>query len=492
MEKARNLMAARILDLTLEIIYLITGEDYTIVKKSSGECVTPRVSGGRSRTPSPITEPPPHPLRQEQKILELTSKITELLSGEVPVRCQDVTIYFSMEEWEYLEGHKDQYKDVIMMDDESLTSPDWSSQMNSPERCPSRYSQDWLDERQNVQLDHQVIFDGNNQYSTSTTQCFPSEHYPEYHTASSQEGCAETTSGLENFIIVSVDDKDWMRDSHGHLFLPPYHIEDNSTTQNKSITLNIPVVLHSGVPSTDTAGHKKPSSNPSEERPFSCSECDRCFSKKSNLMEHLKGHTGEKPFSCSECGKCFRKKSNLGKHQRTHTGEKPFLCPECGKYFSQTSSLMEHLRSHTGEMPFLCSECGKCFRKKSNFVEHQRSHTGEKPFSCTECGKRFSHKSNVLKHLRSHTGEKPFSCLECGKSFSYKSGFIHHLRTHTDEKPFSCLECGKCFSQKSNLAEHLKSHTGERLFSCSECGKCFTRKSGLDKHRRLHAREKPL
>ncbi|XP_071995434.1 oocyte zinc finger protein XlCOF8.4-like [Engystomops pustulosus] len=134
-EKDRDQMAARILELTLEMISLITGEDYTVVKKSSGECVTPRVSGGW--TQSPITEPPPHSLIHEQKILELTSRITELLSGEVPIRCQDVTVYFSMEEWEYIEGHKDQYKDIMMEDHQPLTSPDGSSQRNPPERCPS-------------------------------------------------------------------------------------------------------------------------------------------------------------------------------------------------------------------------------------------------------------------------------------------------------------------------------------------------------------------
>ncbi|XP_077155196.1 gastrula zinc finger protein XlCGF66.1-like [Ranitomeya variabilis] len=154
MEQDRSHMAARILDLTLEIIYWITGEVHTVVKTSSGGCVTPRVSGGRSRTLSDITEPPPHSLIHEQKILELTHRITELLSGEVPIRCQDVAVYFSMEEWEYLEGHKDLYKDVMMEDHQPLTSPDGSSPGIPPERSPSPlYSQE---EKPNVLLDHQV------------------------------------------------------------------------------------------------------------------------------------------------------------------------------------------------------------------------------------------------------------------------------------------------------------------------------------------------
>ncbi|XP_073516950.1 oocyte zinc finger protein XlCOF7.2-like [Phyllobates terribilis] len=110
-------------------------QDYTVVKKTSRERCQDPVSEGWGRPLSPITGPPPHPLIHEdindQKILELTYKMIELLTGEVPIRCQDVAVYFSMEEWEYLEGHKDLYKDVMMEVPQPLTSPGGYSDSSS-------------------------------------------------------------------------------------------------------------------------------------------------------------------------------------------------------------------------------------------------------------------------------------------------------------------------------------------------------------------------
>ncbi|XP_068115356.1 oocyte zinc finger protein XlCOF8.4-like, partial [Hyperolius riggenbachi] len=130
MDEDQSHMTEKIFNLTLEIINLLTGEICSPVK-SDGHVT--------------ITVPPPHILISEgnnmQKILEITRKMMELLTGEVPIRCQDM--YFSMQEWQYIEGHKDLYKDTMVENQLPLTSPDGSSHRNLPERCAGPlYSQD--------------------------------------------------------------------------------------------------------------------------------------------------------------------------------------------------------------------------------------------------------------------------------------------------------------------------------------------------------------
>ncbi|CAI9577994.1 unnamed protein product [Staurois parvus] len=79
MDEDRRNRAERVLHLTLEILYLLTGEDYVVVKKT--------FINELSRKQSPTMEPLLPSLTPERnidkKILKVTQKIVDLLTGEV-------------------------------------------------------------------------------------------------------------------------------------------------------------------------------------------------------------------------------------------------------------------------------------------------------------------------------------------------------------------------------------------------------------------------
>uniref|UniRef100_A0A8C5P1J0 Zinc finger protein 236 n=1 Tax=Jaculus jaculus TaxID=51337 RepID=A0A8C5P1J0_JACJA len=105
-----------------------------------------------------------------------------------------------------------------------------------------------------------------------------------------------------------------------------------------------------------------------------CTYCPKSFKKPSDLVRHVRIHTGEKPYKCDECGKSFTVKSTLDCHVKTHTGQKLFSCHVCSNAFSTKGSLKVHMRLHTGAKPFKCPHCELRFRTSGRRKTHMQFH----------------------------------------------------------------------------------------------------------------------
>lgn len=170
-------------------------------------------------------------------------------------------------------------------------------------------------------------------------------------------------------------------------------------------------------------------------------------------------------------------KSNILKNQKLYS------CTECEKIFTKKSILTVHRRKHLGNKPYQCTECQKSFWKKYFLTGHLQTHFRERAYHCTACDKRFWRKSIFAGHLRIHTGERLNKCINYKKRCWQNSDIVHHRR-HTSESNW-CSECNKGFIRKSQLVRHQKIHSGEMLI-CTVCKKWFSHRGHLIMHQRKY------
>ena len=95
---------------------------------------------------------------------------------------------------------------------------------------------------------------------------------------------------------------------------------------------------------------KKSEKDKKQYRLFECNfdnNCSKVFPSLNKFFDHLRSHTDERPFICTVegCEAAFSQQGNLKKHLEAHADIKRFSCSHCDKRFSKKYNLLMHLKS---------------------------------------------------------------------------------------------------------------------------------------------------
>ncbi|XP_053577475.1 zinc finger protein 383-like [Bombina bombina] len=476
-------MAEQFLNHALGFVYLLTGEQYFITKKTPSHSSTHR------------------------------------LSGEVPIKCDDVAVYFSMEEWDYIEGQKKIYKDVVMETQQALRTIEISGNESSG-HCEANINTELICEKGEYERPNKplpqgetssaVLKDESDAEVVSSAGDQPVMSHLEapqqeiYNCISSDGSVVEVLLNTEQIVELTVEHrlealKEEIHDhtssgdvnvAHQTKDLGQKNCEDISTVNSfKTEGCNGDDIKESSAIiylSENTA--EDINTDPIQQIQGKLTDRylpKELFHKRQNLQSNKTRYPQQKlNFYCNNAPSTSMTVNTQepangvkcvgGIKPKSYSVPKPYVCQICGKGFFQRLQFVKHSRIHMRKDAHVCQVCGIAFTQASDLHRHHKTHTGERPHICNLCGKRFSYNFNLVTHLRTHTGEKPYVCQECGKRFSHGSSLGTHQRTHTGEKPFVCQECGKGFSQGSSLVTHHRTHTGEKTYVHQERGKDFS------------------
>lgn len=243
---------------------------------------------------------------------------------------------------------------------------------------------------------------------------------------------------------------------------------------------------------------------------FKCDYCQKEFTKKETIRQHMFLHSGIKPYKCSNCSKTFAQPSGKYHHERVclkrmanytkyniTANSKPKATKELKS--TKVSKLSRVSRVSTATKDFKAKNGLRATRnskasRKSVVSKARTVSKAPKVSAATKDLKATKH-SKKLKYIQAkpklnvaHSMTKRFECRFCHKLLVNAAGLINHENTHMGRRPHKCHICLKTFTAKSNLMDHNRVHANPRGDTCRVCRRHFSNSSSL----RVHIRTKHL
>ncbi|XP_073532582.1 uncharacterized protein [Phyllobates terribilis] len=361
-------LSKKIINRSIYLIYLLTGEQYMLVKQTSNEQIFGQDRSetlvGRKRSMMSQILPPIQD--NSEKIREVNNQITQFLSGKLPLHYEGSPGIFSADEWEFLEGRKDFHNAILK----------------------NKYSH---------------LIDIPRETAIEPLAAAKKQILQKFFEASCQTQVKDAEGG-----------------SNKLSFGPPASSQSLPDLPTEQKTRN--EEFFSSPEKTNSLGVTIPRFTPVKlPQSFSCAVCGKSFPQKKNLNIHKKIHTSPYTKSPSDPKSAYRP-------SYTHRDfAKNYQCPDCDFQFAYKESLLLHMKTHEPK-EFPCLECGQIFYSNNLLRQHQMNTTIGQMYPCIICGKIFIYNKCLTYHQKGHKGQTHFPCPQCEKSFATKNGLLKHIQ----------------------------------------------------------------
>ncbi|XP_077107048.1 uncharacterized protein LOC143764874 [Ranitomeya variabilis] len=546
MDKNRNRITEQILNLTLEIIYLLTGEDYAPVNHAALRVTRSSVSPkcGRSGRSLTMNNPSSQPqeTKNDEKILNLTNKIIELLTREVPIRYEDIMVCFSMEEWQYVEEHKDIYKYVLMNNQERDSSKDLFKEETKLQDDPGLSSVACINTNasdKEVKADRKTskwrksqkrrvrYFSKRKTKTDALKDISKDEKPPEVSAIKSQFSTNEDEnlrSDATNTLSSCLSNE--IKPINVN-YSPNAHPQGKHLAAQARELLTCPEEISTGDYVDVKPSHPEVASCIGETSmdTFTGTSCAQAKYLLTQIKEEIvptetDSYGPTQYQSTHDQEESWQKVNDTGaniyavgppQYTPADIKKEPVLCEEENYLNSCIYSPPNHMQiqytpkqvkeepisQEQGYELYIPTDCAQILHTSTPGQAMKRMK------DVTKASKRCSvtkyrdwnkapEKAPYVNHRTTQAEvDGMYICSTCEKSFTSHFGLIKHQAMHNGSK-VSCPQCGKLFFYKSSLVIHQRIHTGEKLFVCPVCNKCFTNNSNLVVHQRIHTGEKPF